>query len=235
MPLVTVEPLQALTASCWDFRSGTASWAHPVFGGARATWDPFPAYAHDATAARAAAHHVQSVCPPPWPVTVYLADREETARTNGFSYTHDTGGHFDDTGWVKDSPAGLIMLPGKRVPPHPAVTAYVIAHEYGHQVECMVNYAAGRPQLHDPAAAEGYRLLRGLPETARHRGSGGTWHDSVHEIMACDFRIMACGIEEAYWPHPGVPRPESVPGLDEWWENTLISIEHAITAAAVTV
>ncbi|MGI8334376.1 hypothetical protein ACRYCC_30870 [Actinomadura scrupuli] len=50
-----------------------------------------------------------------------------------------------------------------------------------------------------------------------HAGAGGTWYDGIHEIWACDFRILVCQVETEYWPHPGVPRPEEARGLAGWW------------------
>ena len=32
------------------------------------------------------------------------------------------------------TPIGLICLAGKRIPPHPAMTRYLMGHEYGHGV-----------------------------------------------------------------------------------------------------
>jgi len=231
MPQVAVKLVDIMSSSRWEFRDTGPTWQHPVYGGGRAKWDPFPCYRHEMDAAIAAAEHVARVCPPPWPVTIYLADLEETSRTNAYSYLHETG-HYEDGTWVDDEPSGLIMLAGKRIPPHPAVTAYLIGHEYGHQAEWMINFAAGRERLHSPLAARDYIKVRGLPDEADHHGSGGAWHDSVHEILACDFRILACGLEPGYWPHPGVPRPEDIPGLPAWWEETLAAIEAAGTRPA---
>jgi hypothetical protein len=226
MPSITVRRLDVREESTWDFRGTGPTWQHPDFGHGRAGWDPFPCYPHEMAPAIAAAEHVAKVCPPPWPVTIYLADLEETSRTNAYSYLHDSG-HYQGDDWVDDPPAGLIMLAGKRIPPHPAVTAYLVGHEFGHQVEWMINYANGRKTKHSPEACREYMAIRGLDESADHHGSGGAWHDSVHEILACDFRILACGLEPGYWPHPGVPRPEDIPGLGAWWETQLERIDAA--------
>jgi len=53
--------------------------------------------------------------------------------------------------------------------------------------------------------------------TAVHHGSGGRWHDSATEVFACDLPILAGDVETRYCPHPGLPRPEQVDGLAEWW------------------
>jgi hypothetical protein len=171
------------------------------------------------------AEHVAGWCPPVWDVDLYIADREETGRTNAWSTVHEDGRYEGDT-WVKDPPIGLIVLSGKRTPPHPALTRHLVAHEYGHNVEWMVNYTRG-VGLHDDSLAREYAEMRGLPDSALHHGTGGRWHDSVHEILACDFRIVVCDIEPEYWPHPGIPHPDRVDELDGWWADAV----NALTAA----
>ena len=52
---------------------------------------------------------------------LYIANREEVARSNGHSNIIE-GGHYEGDEWVIDPRRGLIMLSGKRVPPHPAMT-----------------------------------------------------------------------------------------------------------------
>jgi hypothetical protein len=235
VPRITVEPLDVLDGAAWDFRTGEPTWNHPLFGAGRAHWDPFPAYPHDIGAAQTAAAAVERVCPPLWDVHLFAADREDTGRTNGFSYLHSRDRYDPDTGdWVKTAPAGLIMLGGKRLPPHPAVTAYLVGHEYGHHVEWMINQARGARRANDETTAHQYQETRCLPPSVLHHGAGGTWHDAIAEIIACDFRVLVCGIETGYWPHPTIPRPEHVPGLASWWDQALgdVATARAQPAAA---
>jgi hypothetical protein len=63
-----------------------------------------------------------------------------------------------------------------------------------------------------------------------HHGEGGTWHDSACEILACDFRILVTGMEAEFWPHPGIPRPEMVPALRDWWDAALARLADARAA-----
>jgi hypothetical protein len=118
---------------------------------------------------------------------------------------------------VRDPRRGIIFLCGKRVPPHPAVTRYLVAHEYGHNVEYMLNIARGAQSAWDEALSIEYAQVRGLPDSTLHHGDGGNWHDSIHEIIACDFRILVCETEVEFWPHAGIARPEHVPALAAWW------------------
>jgi hypothetical protein len=217
VPQVTLTVLDVLAEAVWDFRDGRPHWREPASGHPSGTFDPFPGYRHDEATARAALDVVTRAWPPAWDIGVYLADREDTGRTNGYSHLHVPTRREGDQ-WVEGQPAGLILLSGKRVPPHPAMTAYLVGHEYGHHVEWSLNQRDRKPLTSD-AAARRYLTVRGLDDSALFHGDGGRWHTSVHEILACDFRVLIAGLEPGFWPHPGVPRPEDVPGLAYWWDE----------------
>jgi hypothetical protein len=218
VPRITVTPLRALEEARWDWRDTAPKWREPVSGYTLATFDPFPAYPHDAQTVQAAVDAAASAWAPSWDITVHVADREDTGRTSGFAHLYE-GGRYDGDDWTETEPHGVIVLAGKRIPPHPAVTAYLVGHELGHHAEWAINRANGAKHACSSTLAAEYVKVRGLnPDSLRH-GDGGRWHTSVHEILACDFRVLVCGLEPAYWPHPGVPRPEAVPGLAGWWDE----------------
>jgi hypothetical protein len=223
-PAVTVHELAVMDTATWHFRDHIPlpQWFHPDHGSFAATFDPFPAYPHDLAVVADAVEHVARCCPPIWNVQVWVADREEIARSNGHSNVHD-GGHYEGDDYVKDTPTGLIVLSGKRVPPHPALTRYLAAHEYGHNVEYMLAVARGAKHARDDAVVTEYAALRGLPDV--HHGSGGRWHDAASEVFACDFRLVVCGVEPEFWPHPGIPRPEDMPGVAAWWAAALATLD----------
>lgn len=227
MPQVRVELIRPAVDGQWLFREAESRpvWRTEVFG-QLATFDPFPAYPHDVADVQRAVDRVTGRVAPLWDVTLLVADREEIGRSNGFSNSRQHG-HYEGDTWVQDPPVGVIVLSGKRIPPHPALTAYLVAHEYGHQIELMVAHARGAA-LHSDTILTDYAQARGLPVPAHH-GEGGRWHDSAGEIFACDFRIMICGVEVGYWPHPGIPRPEDVTGLGSWWAAALADLEQART------
>jgi hypothetical protein len=160
---------------------------------------------------------VVDALPPIWHVDLFIADREEVARSNAHTNVHE-GGHYDSNGvWVKDPPRGLVVLSGKRTPPHPAYGRYLVGHEYGHCVEYMIVHQRGGRHLHDADKVMiPYAKLRGLPEPIHH-GEGGRWHNSAYEVFACDFRILVAGIDPGFWPHPGVEHPYDVPAVRDWW------------------
>lgn len=214
---IVVHQVRVADEGRWQWRGSRLTWQPPHRYGFEAEFDPFPAYPHDPDAARKAADHVAACCPPLWDVNLYLADREETSRSNGHSNVHE-GGRYEGSEWVQDEPSGMILLSAKRIPPHPAMTRHLVAHEYGHNVEYMLNsLRGGRHVASCDDLEREYAEMRGLPPSSVHHGEGATWHDSACEIMACDFRIVVCGTEAEFWPHPGIPRPEEVPAVRQWW------------------
>jgi hypothetical protein len=230
MAEIRVHDVQVADEGRWQFRDSSLTWCPPARYGHAATFDPFPAYPHQRAAAEETVAHAQRCCPPLWDVDCYLTDREEVARSNGHSNVHEDQEYVDGE-WVKKTPTGLILLSGKRIPPHPAMTRYLIGHEYGHNVAFMLNHIRGAKHLHDDDLYRDYAATRGLPDDCVHHGEGGNWHTSAAEIFACDFRIIVCGIETEFWPHPRIGRPENVPGLDDWWAATLGQLDEARAAS----
>lgn len=209
----------------WSWRETAPKWRHRQYG-SFGEFDPFPAYGHDVKVIEETAELVAERCPPLWDVELFVANREEIGRSNGYSNCHE-GGHYEGEDWVKDPRVGLIMLSGKRVPPHPAVSRYLTAHEYGHHVEWMLEHVRGSKHVHEGKVVAEYAKYRGLPDESLHHGSGGRWHDSATEVFACDFRIVACGIEAEYWPHPGVPHPRDLSlsaDLWSWWAQSMTDL-----------
>lgn len=213
---IRVVAVDVMREAVWDYKDSRPVWRHARFG-STAAFDPFPAYPHDLGLVQRTVEQVQQLWPPAWDVDLFVADREEIGRTNGHSNLHE-GGHYEGEVWVKDPPRGLIMLSGKRIPPHPGMTRHLVAHEYGHNLWYMLVVARGGRHCHDDyeLSAE-YAELRGM-QGKLHYGSGGRWHDSLQEVIADDFRIVVCDIEPEYWPHPGIAHPyEADADLAAWW------------------
>lgn len=227
---IHVRPIDLATEGHWSFRS-TGPQLHTEVHGHSGEFDPFPAYPHDADLVQRCAEAVTLCCQPLWDVDLYIANREEIGRSNGYSRAQKQNVWVD--GECRDGPhRGLIVLSGKRVPPHPAVTRYLVAHEYGHHIEWMLNIARGARHVHDETdmMAE-YNLIRSGGRLSTHHGSGGTWHNSLHEVFACDFRILLCDTEPDYWPHPGVERPDDNKALHRWWADAYKLLADARRAA----
>lgn len=191
----------------WDWEGGP----RVVYGqGDAAKIDPTPCYPHDEVLVRQTLQRCSEAFPPRSPLTVWLLEHETTARTNGWSsYRYQRQGQRAPAG-------GDIVLSGKRVPIHPAMTRYLVAHEYGHHVQTWIE--ADRGMDRDALHAE-YIALRGLKEQPYY--GPGTWHLSPGELLACDFRILVAQTELEFWPHPGTERPEAMPKVQAWWQDAL--------------
>lgn len=180
---------------------------HPVIP-ALNNWgvDPFPAYPHDHAVVKATLAACAAAFKPQTRVLYYVSEFEDFGRTNGWSTQKWLyGDEAEESPWN-----AVVFLAGKRIPPHPAVTRYVVAHEYGHHVEWWLEREHDMPS---GALAELYADFRCL----RGHGSGGRWHDAASEVFACDFRILLAGVESDYWPHMGISHPLEDKKVQEWW------------------
>jgi hypothetical protein len=196
----------------WGFSS---SW--PVYRGAYSGvhLDPMPCYSHDLEVVSETLKLVEAAWPAEVPITFHIADFEETTRTLAHTqseqnWVDDKEGDEDDGHWEIN--ASHIFLSGKRTPIHPAVTRYLVGHEYGHAVEDWIWSRLGTEEKEMQVE---YAKIR--PGTDVHHGDVGVWHNATSEVMACDFRILIAKIEKDYWPHYGVARPGAKQRA--WWRK----------------
>lgn len=182
-------------------------------------FDPFPGYANDIEVVEEIARKVTDIAPPIWDVYLYNMDREVGGRTNAWASYEQI---YDYEKSQYDRTIGRIVLSGKRIPIHPGMTRHLVAHEYGHNLEYMLEEVKfGRLGYNN--VVEEYAKVRGLEQ--RHAGTGGTWHSSPQEIFATDFRYHICNLEKEYWPHIGIPKIYELDNRDEiagWWHDNLV-------------
>lgn len=176
--------------------------------------DPTPCFTHDLELVKTTLALCESSFPLPKPVSLYVISFEGTGRTNG--QTHHESDYKEKSEHDEYITYPLIALFGKRTPIHPAMTRYLVAHEYGHAVDRAIaskRYAGG-----DPCSAlhKDYAKMRGLPEISSYGPT--TWHLATTEVIANDFRVLVMGIEKEFWAHP-VPMPSEVPEVVAWWEE----------------
>lgn len=202
---------------CWDFEdNGAGLYTKPRYKWCwrkRIKVDPTPGYPHERMLVRSFAEKVYFDFPLPHPPTFYISPFEEPSRTNGWT---DRGFQYDKGRVKRWEP--YIFLSGKRIPPMPAMTRYLVAHEYGHVVAFHLSQEWGDPQ-DTRTFLEEYRKLRGLPKRP-HYGPGN-WHADIGEVFANDFRILVCKTEPEYWPHMSICRPELEPQVVEWWAERI--------------
>lgn len=199
------------TETRWRFDSGELFIA---YGRYEERVDPFPAYRHRLDLVGEVLGACVRAARMPHPVTVWLPDREALSRTNGWT-TYDA--------WTDEEGAPSwehhIVLSGKRIPIHPAVTRYVVPHEYAHAL--WLEHAARYNGFSRDELARQYAELRGVSD---HHASGGRWHDAVEEIAACDFRILILGAETGYWPHHGTAFPRHGDACERWWRDRIAEV-----------
>jgi hypothetical protein len=208
----------------WNMGTGNASyelmpWPEHQWSRHTVGVDPFPAYPHDSELMRQQIEYVEGVFPLHFPVTWYSLAHEKAGRTNGHHY----GSRFsnkDPEGKDHDDRRSIICMWGKRTPIHPAMTRYLVAHEYGHAVqehlEWTANVKGSYYELND--LEQRYAELRGVTEQIK-KASGGTWHADIGELFANDFRILVTRVEMEFWPHPGFARPEELPAIVQFWKQ----------------
>lgn len=184
-------------------------------GHSRRTYvDPCPAYPHEVAVVRDVLRSLEDIWPLPFPLLCFVLPRECCTRTNGWK-------QVDWTKWEENGRPGeftvSIALSAKRIPPHPALTHYTVAHEYGHAVEEAILVARGlKPDTKD--VLNEYKQLRNNLVDPPAYGAG-CWHLSPGEVFANDFRVLIAKIETEYWPHAGILRPEEIFAVQEWWER----------------
>lgn len=177
--------------------------------------DPHPAYMHDASLVRSTARKVEATFPIGVPCEIAIIAFEALKRTNGecdIATVYEKG--KESKKW-----AASIRLWGKRIPPHPAMTRYLVSHEYGHAVAGWL--VRDRGGEHTNELYDEYRALRrGVGRAPSHYGAG-TWHAQTSELFANDFRILVTGSERDFWPHAGFSRPEDSPKVRAYWRDAL--------------
>lgn len=209
---IVVKTFEDLT---WEFESNKASIVcgeHKGFSH-RADVDPFPGYAHDIQTVRAQVGQLKYKFPITWPVTFYILPYEVMSRTNAYAQAENwdyDNKISDGEGEEQYSRHPYIVFSGKRIPPMPSMTRYLVAHEYGHIVQDWI--AVQRKQKSHELLNE-YASMR---KVSAPKSYGGGWHLTPGEIFANDFRVLVTGQETEFWPHV-CPRPHEAPQVINWW------------------
>jgi hypothetical protein len=176
--------------------------------------DPFPCYSHDRQLAEQCIRRVEAAFPVGFPVTWCLLGVESISRTNGWA----------DRQWIYHEGQQerewrpCIVLSGKRIPIHPAMTRYLVPHEYGHVVRWWILHQRGDKDEVVTDFDREYMELRGLKSDECSGYGGGKWHHNVGEILANDFRICVAKAEPEFWPHE-VERPQNMPVVRKFWQS----------------
>jgi hypothetical protein len=175
--------------------------------------DPFPCHPHERDDVLRMVERVEKAFPIGFKPDYFLLHFETMERTNGWA----------DKVWFQSEEdpqkrlwKPYIVLSGKRIPIHPAMTRYLIPHEYGHIVEDWIEHVRGMQVDRGVLRAE-YAEMRGI-ETPKTSYGGHSWAVSPGEVLANDFRICVVGAESEFWPHKGIKHPLRLPHVIEYWE-----------------
>jgi hypothetical protein len=183
--------------------------------GSSTKFDPFPCYSHNKELVLKTAELVEKRFRVGFDVFYFIFPYEPVSRTNGQAHKNTTT-YADNEKGVKESWEGVIELHGKRIPPHPAMTRYLVAHEYGHIVDYWICRCRG---LNHNGFDEEYAKMRGIENNQKY--GGRRWHSNIGEVIANDFRIAVCDVESEFWPHD-VVHPKESKEVNEFWYKMML-------------
>lgn len=199
----------------WSFDSGDKPRFELKTDGYPATVyvDPFPCYTHSLDLVECEVEYAESVVKLAFLPHYFILPVESTSRTNGWADANKMYLSSED-GKDKWEPRPYIVLQGKRIPLHPALTRYLISHEIGHTVHANLAHKMGFDYW--PFAEMYAKDVRKIPYSG---ASGGLkWHSCSAEILANDFRVGVLEKETEFWPHDvECPSPEIV----AWWRERI--------------
>src|ERR1051325_3909373 len=121
----------------WGFNSNHPSFRYEISDGKyihESEFDPFPCYSHDTSLIETLSNNVFLKFPIHFDVYYCLFAYEPIQRTNGQASYKSI---YDEKLKVNDRYPfiGIISLFGKRIPLMPAMSRYLVGHEYGHIVD----------------------------------------------------------------------------------------------------
>jgi hypothetical protein len=178
-----------------------------------------PCYAHDVELVEVELARLQTIAPIPYPLIIAVFSHEFVGGTNGFA----RDGHcYDYESGKTRHHIGQICLCGKVIPIMPAMTRYLVSHEYGHVVEDHLERLRG---LKDGQFRQQY--IAEIRPDAQQRYGPGHWHANVGELIANDFRHVVSERELEFWPHPGFARPHDVPAVVDFWKQAQTDLLNA--------
>ncbi len=181
--------------------------------------EPFPCYTHDVELAKICIADIEEKYPIGCLPTWYILPNETKARTNGWHTTH---GIYEEENKIKanNDSEPIIVFSGKRTPIHPAITKYLVPHEYGHAVQQWIEYKMGTEATKDGSFLKNYAKIRGIEYSNAYGAK--IWHSATKEIFANDFRIIIGHVDAEYWPHPGFSHPYTCAAIIDYWDNELM-------------
>jgi hypothetical protein len=196
-------------------KTPNAEWGH------RVEVDPHPCHAHSEKLVKELAAKVPDIIQIEYHATAFLLSHECVGRSNGQA--------SENRVYKKLKPNPLdfvIVLHGKRIPLHPAMTRYLFFHEAAH---CIDYYICNKLGLKDSGLDEDYAKFRDIPYSTKYGSM--YWPTATGEIIANDIRVALFNAELEFWPHP-VAHPNEF-GIEKIRDFWLSKVKEANTVKAV--
>lgn len=181
----------------WDFDDNSPYYYtkthHSKYGGVHIKLDPFPCYSHDYNLVKDEANRISKIFPIKFDTYYFLFNYESIGRINGEAYNNVIKYKTENE---KETWDGVINLYGKRIPPMPSMTKYLVSHEKAHLIDDWICYAQ---KLDKNGLDKKYEKLRNIRCDKKY--GGRNWHNNIGEIIANDIRICLFNSEVNFWPH----------------------------------
>ena len=160
--------------------------------------DPFPCYSHDDKIIETMVEHCEGILNVKFKPLYFIIPFEPESRTNAHA--------CENKDYKENVSDEIILNPyivfhGKRICIHPAMTRYLVAHEFGHIVH--YNLEAILKVKNDDFKKE-YAEVREIDLNEKYGALN--WHNNISEIIANDIRYFLLGVEQEFWQH-SVCRP----------------------------
>lgn len=172
--------------------------------------DPFPCYSHDSNLVEKLVNQYESSINLKFKPKYFILPFEGESRTNGCACANEQ--------WNKEDEGRIlspyIVLYGKRICLHPAMTRYLTSHELAHVVHYNVETILG--QHKNEEFEREYAKIRGIDYNAKYGAQN--WHNNIGEIIANDIRIILFNSELEFWQH-NVEFPTKNKKLVSYWRG----------------
>lgn len=201
----------------WQFESDakpfifikTKPWGQSV------NFDPFPCYFHDKHLVESQIKRNEEIVSVPFKPDYFVFPFECGSRTNGCACRNPNYRKEEDNKEAAMYP--YILLYGKRIPIHPAMTRYLVAHEYGHVIHYNLEEAMKIKDGDDDFEKFYAKEIREIEYNKKYGALN--WHSNIGEIIAEDIRAGILQVEREFWPHDVCPPWDSKKVMDFWCET----------------
>lgn len=192
----------------FDVKNVLTSYYHTIYV------DPFPCASHNVDFIKKKVTMVESIFPIAAPIKYVLLPNELKERVNAMAYQE----YVDDKYKKKYKFEGTIALSGKRTIIHPAMSNYLIAHEYGHMVDYWINQSMNQEEKSENASLfrKRYAAFRGIDFNQKLTGYG--WKNNIAEVIADDFRIVMAKTDVDFFPHQ-CGNPAKNKKVTQYWQK----------------